>query len=89
MVQFFDIIEKPLTRNYGETLQEWKERMLLEYIPKFKELALFNDSMGSTTMPLALACERNNLSIDDFCKGYVFECFEGIDEETFELMDEV
>ena len=88
MIQFLDILESPMTRLFGETLDQWKERQIKDYTPKFKELARFNDSMGYTKVPVEEACKHNNLTVDQFCEGYVFECFEGIDQETFELMQE-
>ena len=90
ITQLFDIIDPfPPPKHYGETLEEWKERLTLEYTPKFKDLVLYHDSMGELTANIHHLLENNLMTMDDFCEGYVRECFRNLDEEVFEMLPEV
>jgi len=84
MIQLSDIC-KPETmfRFHGETFDAWKLRMISEYTSKFKELCLFNDSMGYLQKPLHEVLAKTNSTIDDFCEGYVTICFKAMQEDDF------
>jgi hypothetical protein len=86
MIQFYDIV-KPweCKRLWGESLDEWRERMIEEYTPHFRELTLLNESMGNMKRPIHDVLQETEISLDEFCIGYVEQCFECIIKTSYIL----
>jgi hypothetical protein len=80
-----DLVKKTSPRLYNETIFHYKKRHITKYIPIFKEMMLFNDSIGVLNVPLSKAF--GDFTLDDFSRGYVTMYFD-ISVDKFKELDD-